>query len=126
MTIEEKIVNVLNSITSVSTLVWSDNIHLQMNDDDANNYVTSSPMITYAEIDTSYSKAKVHWMYQVTVRSKDKLQANSIAEDIRSSFDMTREPDYNFARVPGRTPIFDYQEKMHWTALTLSFVTRKY
>ena len=94
MTIEEKLSMYWIASLPVSTLVWSDNIHLQMNDD-ANNYVTSSPMITYAEIDTSYSKAKVHWMYQVTVL-KQRQVTNSIAEDIRSSFDMTREPDYNF------------------------------
>lgn len=125
MTIEQKICMMIEATPKVVSFVLSGNIHLQANDESENNYTTVSPMITYAEVSTSYSVAKIHWMYQVTVWSKDKLQANDIAEDIRSQFDRVRDTEYNFSWITWRTPIYDYTEKMHWTALNLNIVKRK-
>lgn len=83
-------------------------------------------MITYADIGESYSKAKVHTLYQVTIWSKQKLEAENLAQSIKIEFDMVRDPYYNYSRIIGKSPIYDTTEKMHGTALTLSVVSRKF
>lgn len=124
--LEQVIYDGIKAVSLVASDVLDANIHLQANDEDENNYTTGSPMITYAEIATNYSRAKLHSMRQITCRSTDKLQANALADAIATDFDMIRGTDYNYSWIVGRLPIYDSVEKMHGTALTLSIVSRKF
>lgn len=125
MDIQTRVYNKLIAIDDIINIVWIDNVHLQANDEHSNDYKINSPMITYAEVATSYSKVKKYTIYQITVWSKSKRQANSIAENIFEAYDMRHDTDYHYSRISQRNPIYDFAEKMNWTALTLNIIARK-
>lgn len=106
--------------------VGIENVHYQSNDESANDYTIASPMITFVHINTSNNSMMRASMFQVTVRSKDILVASEVATDISDDFDRHKETDYKFSWIAWMQEIYDFDEKMHWVALTLMITKRKY
>lgn len=122
----KRVLELLKTSLKVTEEVGYNNIHLQANDEDSNNYPVNDPMITYADMGTTYARVKVLSLYQITVRSKEKIKTLSIIEDIIPIFNEVKDEELEYSWIPWVIPLYDHKEKMYWSAVTLNIITRKY